>query len=1247
MLQGSGRGGGKRGYLRGRSGRELLAVLCIAGLVSALATILAGPVAASSRQSLAQVGVAPAQPAGATDLGSEAGESQIRGEVVLRPRGEHALESFVEGVGRRGSPDFGHYLDRGEFAARFGPSPATISQVRAALSARGLAVDGVSPDGMTISFHSAAATVEHAFDTAIDRYRLRDGSVVRQTRGAPQLPSSVAGAVAAVVGIDTPPGAQRRARTDRGPAGARPDKAAAAQAGKVPPVEGAPHACKQATAGASREGGLTDDQILNSYGAYGLYSEGDTGAGVHVGVFEEEPFLHSDVEHFDTCFFGASAAAAMAGRLHTFDLNEGLEEGPGEGEAVLDVEDVSAAAPGAEIDVYDANEEVPEIEAIVQADRDQLITSSWGEICGQQSEEAFPERLQAINYLMQEGAAQGQTFLAASGDNGSDDCAESTRAAQLPAGQNPVSTDPLADEPYVLSVGGTTILDAGQPVTEHAWNNGGGNGAGTGGIAQDFVMPSWQREASVPGISDGMPGGADWEAANSVERRYGYPQNFCQSLPGATAGTPCRLEPDVSAQADWYTGGISIYSSAFIAEKGEEENYFVDKTGWVTNGGTSSSTPLWAGMLALVDASPTCSSQSATKKGVGFAVPDLYAVASDPASYAASFNDVTEGNNDIYGLDAGGVFPARTGFDLATGLGSPRLTGPGGTPGLAYYLCSYAGSAARPAVSAVTPAADSTAGGETVQISGGGFERAGQPDVAAVEVGAWQAPASAVHVTGAGTLSLTLPPARQTLPAGTPAQPDGAGHVDVVVTLTDGESSAASQAAGFLYVEDSKGSEAPSVTGMYPSSGSESAPAPVTIYGGGFTKATGVTFGGVKAASFRVVSSWVIEATPAPYTHAAKCAPLPTTGVYAGKGPSNDVCQTQVVVQEGSSQSATAAILPPIEGASPIEEPDAAVVPPPGCGCELYPAPTEYDYAPTPTISSVSTSGGPSSLASAKGGTLITLHGSGLGQTQMLSVDFASERVGTVYDTATEIQVEAPSLEALEIGQTAAPLAVPVTVDTLAGSSAPAQATYAGIPVISAISTGSPLLGGHPGAGDTGGTVLDVSGEGLEGQLTHVHFEEVNPMAEASSGISYDFTEQGGGISLSTVAELPGLVNVEACTVSGCSTGAPADELYLYPPGQPDVESLAPAKGPVSGGTKVTVSGRNLGCTLTVSFGSARSKTVTQGAGAKPCGSLTELKATSPAGRAGRSVPVKVSTWESYFTGTGDGPSGALFTYKG
>jgi hypothetical protein len=1222
-------------------------VVCVAAVAFG-----SGALVASGQVGLTRIGEAPAKPAGATDLGTETSGAEISGEIVLRPRDEPALEAFIAAASRRGSAQFGHYLARGEFATRFAPSASTVAQVSAELGSRGLGIVGATADHMVLRFRSSAATIERALATSIHRYRLPSGRIVRQTSGATYVPSAVAANVAAVIGIDTPPLSSRakdaRRDTDgriRGPHAPRPASAGAARTTTVPVVKGAPHACADASAAAVHEGGLTDDQIVDSYGAFGLYSQGDTGAGVHIGVFEEESLERSDIQHFDSCFFGAKQAKAMMERLH-LRFESGLSEGPGEGESLLDVEDVSAVAPGAEIDMYDDYEEVPEIEQIVQEDRDQLITSSYGEICGQQSEEAFPERLQAINYLLQEGAAQGQTFLAASGDNGSDECAENTRAAQLPAGQNPVSTDPLADEPYAVAVGGTTITAAGQPVHEHAWNNGGGNGAGSGGIAQDFVMPSWQRDATIPGLSDGLPGGLDWESANSVERRYGYPQNFCQStLSGASAATPCRLEPDVSAQADWFTGAITIYSKEYVSEEGEEENYFTSPTGWVTNGGTSSSTPLWTAMLALVDASPQCRSQSTTREGLGFILPDLYAVASNPTAYAASFNDVTEGNDDIYGLDGGGVFPARAGFDLATGLGSPRLTGEGGTPGLAYYLCSYAGAGTRPSVSSISPAVDSTAGGELVTVSGKGFESAGEPDVAGVQVGAWQAPASSVHVTGAGTLTITLPAARETLPAGTQSQPDGAGNVDIVVTLRDGESSATGPNSTFLYVEDASGQEAPSITGVYPTGGDESAPAPIRIFGGGFVHATAVSFGGVAATHFKVLSPWVLEATPPPYSSQTTCAPLPKGGVYEGEGPANDICQTQVVVHEGSAVSATASIRPPLEGDTAVEEPDGALVAPNGCGCEVFPPPTEYDYAPAPTITSLSTSAGPGSLASASGGTLITLHGTGLNHSVLRSVFFSEEYEETVYDTGTELQVSAPALEELGVKLTAGPTAVPVSVTTLAGTSAPAQAVYAGIPVISGVKTGSRLLNGHPGAVDTGGAPLTVSGKGLSGQVTYVHFDEVEPTAEGSSAISYAFTEAGARLSLSTLAELPALVNVEACTVSGCSSDAAADELYLYPAGQPQVQSLKPDKGPSQGGTNVTVSGRNLGCALSVSFGSKASKSITAGKGPRPCGSSTELKASSPKGRSGQSVPVTVQTWESYFTGGGDGPSSALFTY--
>ena len=75
--------------------------------------------------------------------------------------------------------------------------------------------------------------------------------------------------------------------------------------------------------------------------------------------------------------------------------------------------------------------------------------------------------------------------------------------------------------------------------------------------------------------------------------------------------------------------------------------------------------------------------------------------------------------------------------------------------------------------------------------------------------------------------------------------------------------------------------------------------------------------------------------------------------------------------------SAAGNILPPYEGTVSIDN-LGAVVTPPGCQCEVEPAPSEFDYLPPPRVSSVSTSAGPTSLASEKGTTLVTLHGTGL-----------------------------------------------------------------------------------------------------------------------------------------------------------------------------------------------------------------------------------------------------------------------------
>ncbi len=810
---------------------------------------------------------------------------------------------------------------------------------------------------------------------------------------------------------------------------------------------------------------------------------------------------------------------------------------------------------------------------MVDEDRDQIITSSYGQPCEEEEEEGQPGTQEALNFLFQQGAAQGQTFLGAAGDSGSDNCEEVHREVVVQHGQNPLSGGEIASQPYVLAVGGTTITDATQPAQEHVWNDGAEGGAGGGGISRAFAMPTWQRAATIPGID--LPGSADYENAATVERSFGYPPGFCdQALAGATPGTPCRLDPDVSAQADEYTGAVTVYSSEYEGE-GEEAS----PDGWITSGGTSSAAPIWAGMLALADASPTCRSNPATSSGVGFVTPLLYAIASNPADYAASFNDITEGDNDQYGLDDGKVYPAHPGFDLASGLGSPRMSGPDGAAGLAYYLCSFAAPAGRPAVTALSPAFGTTKGGETVTVTGAGFESAGRPDVAGVLVGTWQAPSSAVSVTGTDSLTVRMPPASDTLPADSPAPQDGAGPADVLVSLDDGQSSAIGPAARFEYVDTHGSTPIPGVTGLVPTGGSETAPAPVTILGSGFADATSVSFGGVSAAGFKVLGDSEILVTPPAYSAQSACSPLPDSGVYGGETPANDICQVQVIVHSGAGASAASAILPPLEGTATFEQ-NGALEAPAGCGCEVYPAPTEYDYAPQPTITSVSTSAGAGSLASERGGTVVTIRGTGLNRFTFLYSDFgepaeeSSINGGPApyfqsppYISGTEIQIEAPARIGPEEPATTGPQSIPLAVRTLAGSSPQQSIEYAGVPRVSDVQStaGHVRLEGRSGAPDTGGTPLLLRGKGLAGQVTLLEF--IEPGEERTGGTQYTFSAEGETrLSAETVSENPGLLDARACTVSGCSAVGPTDGLYLYAPGRPLVESLSPRAGSQAGG---------------------------------------------------------------------------------
>jgi hypothetical protein len=116
--------------------------------------------------------------------------------------------------------------------------------------------------------------------------------------------------------------------------------------------------------------------------------------------------------------------------------------------------------------------------------------------------------------------------------------------------------------------------------------------------------------------------------------------------------------------------------------------------------------------------------------------------------------------------------------------------------------------------------------------------------------------------------------------------------------------------------------------------------------------------------------------------------------------------QVQFQVTNARGSSATGKILPPLESSLP-----------PDCQCEVAPAPTEFDYIPTPAITSVSTSAtDPGSLASEKGGTVITATGKGFDGLTLLWADFgnpgpaSSMSYAITYLTGTEMQILAAGL---------------------------------------------------------------------------------------------------------------------------------------------------------------------------------------------------------------------------------------------
>lgn len=590
----------------------------------------------------ARIGPAPKLPSGTTLVAGIASARTMKIIVALAPRDPAALLAYAQGVGNSSSPDYRHYLTPGQFRSRFAPARRTLVRVEAELRGHGLHPGAVSANGLAIKVQASSAAIERAFSLTLASVRLPSGRDALVNSQAPAVDAGVASAVQAVIGLnDLAP--MHRLDVRHASAVPRSKQARGTGVSSAHIATGGPQPCVKAAQIAPGQAAYTADQVATAYDFSGLYRAGDFGQGVTIGAYELEPNAPSDIATYQSCY-------RTHARVSYEKVDRGAGRGSGQGEAALDIEQLIGLAPKANLIVYQGpnnNSDNPgtgpfdTLAAMISQDKVQVISNSWGEC---ESLEG-PADARAENTLLQEAAAQGQTFVTAAGDSGSEDCWSPPPGGNL---NNSLTVDDPASQPFAMGVGGTSMTAIGPPPTESVWNDddpsfnyarfGIQQGASGGGLSTLWPMPTFQSGAAST---------------------LGVTNSYSSAVPcGAVAGGYCREVPDVSADAD----PVHPYLDFWNGDGSQTRSV----AGWQGTGGTSGAAPVWAALFALADASRDCAGTL-----IGFPNYTLYALASQ--SQATYFNDVTTGNNDFTPSgNTSGLYPATPGYDLASGLGTPK-----------------------------------------------------------------------------------------------------------------------------------------------------------------------------------------------------------------------------------------------------------------------------------------------------------------------------------------------------------------------------------------------------------------------------------------------------------------------------------------------------------------------------------------------------------------------------------------------
>jgi subtilase family serine protease len=566
--------------------------------------------------------------------------------VYLGWKGSDAAAALARSVSDPNSSSYGKYLTPAQFRKQFAPSHAEVNAVHAWLRSQGFTVAYTPTNNHYVAAEGTVAQAQTAFGTQFGMYAV-NGKSVRSPSGDVSIPSSLAGSVSGVIGLDesavfveTDHAVDKNAPPSGGFRNAPPLSTFWAEL--VSPYAypaGFTDVAAPATASWTVKG-YTPAQIK---GAYGISSAYD-GAGQTVAVIDAyaSPTILADVNQWSVnrglpTMNPSQLVQVVPPGVYQRPQNPRQDPQAWYGEETLDVEAVHGMAPAAKIVFVGAPNNHRDLDAamnhVVDQHLAQIVTNSYGFA----TELLPPGYVKPFEDTLIQAAAEGIGVYFSSGDAGDETSRFGFATTEWPT-----------SSPWVTAVGGTSlgVSQANTRALETGW--------GTSTYNCDTTTLACTRTGWLYGAGGG------------VSRLFAEP--WYQSDAGLSFSG--RGVPDVAALGDPQTGFLVGQTQTF-PEGVSYDEYRI--------GGTSLSSPIFAGLMALAD--------QAAGTPHGFANPAFY---THPGAFydVLSVKTAVARRNFVNDVDAsaGTVDRLRTfddysgsptqsthsGWDNVTGLGTPN-----------------------------------------------------------------------------------------------------------------------------------------------------------------------------------------------------------------------------------------------------------------------------------------------------------------------------------------------------------------------------------------------------------------------------------------------------------------------------------------------------------------------------------------------------------------------------------------------